>query len=68
MTTIQAEIPTITTERLVLRETRPSDVPALMAMSADPLFTEFIGGPSEPNEARAWLMIARQWGMWCQHN
>ena len=63
MTAIEITVPSVHTERLLLRAANESDVDAFAAMAADPQFTRFIGGPVT-NRAAAWLKVARQLGMW----
>lgn len=56
-------IPTLETERLLLRGYRNDDFDAYAAMWADPVVTRFIGGKPIPREA-AWVRFLRQLGMW----
>lgn len=60
------EIPTLTTERLVLRGYRESDAPALAALHGDPEVIKFLSptGEPEPGLADAWEHIARHVGHW----
>jgi RimJ/RimL family protein N-acetyltransferase len=57
-------IPTLTTERLILRGLREDDAPALAAIHADPEVTRFIRQQPEPSLAKAWDYIAGQIGHW----
>jgi RimJ/RimL family protein N-acetyltransferase len=56
-------IPTIETERLLLRGYRNEDFDAYAAMWADPVVTRFIGGKPISREA-SWVRFLRQLGMW----
>ena len=55
-------IPTLTTERLVLRAFRDDDLDAWAAVLADEEATRFVGGVVGREEA--WLRIARYLGHW----
>lgn len=54
-----APLPTLTTERLLLRPLRDSDAPAFAAINADPEVMEFLPQPSL-GPATSGLMIARR--------
>ena len=60
------EIPTLTTERLVLRGYRESDAPALAALHGDREVIKFLSptGEPEPGLADAWEHIAKHIGHW----
>jgi RimJ/RimL family protein N-acetyltransferase len=47
----QSQLPTLTTERLRLRQRAEQDVPDLMAMDADPAVMQFIGNGRPPEPA-----------------
>ncbi len=49
------DIPTLTTERLILRPYRRSDFARYAAFCADPERTRFMGGPRDAEEAWAWF-------------
>jgi len=57
------DIPTIETERLILRGHTPEDFPAFAAMWADPVVTRFIGGAPLAEED-AWSKYLRVAGHW----
>lgn len=58
-----SDVPVLRTERLVLREHRPDDLPAYAALWADADVVRFIGG--RPLDAEAcWNRILRYRGMW----
>ena len=57
------DIPTIETERLILRGHAPEDFPAFAAMWADPVVTRFIGG-APLSEEDAWAKYLRVAGHW----
>jgi len=57
------DIPTIETERLILRGHTPEDFPAFAAMWADPVVTRFIGGAPLAEED-AWAKYLRVAGHW----
>lgn len=59
-------IPTIETDRLLLRGYRTEDFDAYAAMWADPVVTRFIGGKPISREA-SWVRFLRQLGMWQAH-
>ena len=56
-------IPTLESDRLILRGYRDGDFDAYAAMWADPVVTRFIGGQPISREA-AWTRFLRQLGMW----
>ncbi|BCH28147.1 N-acetyltransferase [Mesorhizobium sp. L-8-10] len=56
-------IPTLDTERLVLRGHRPGDFDAHALMWSDPDVTRFIGGTPFPRD-QAWVRFLRAAGMW----
>lgn len=56
-------IPTIETERLILRGHRVDDFDAHAALWADPVVTRFIGGVPQTRE-QAWVRLLRHLGMW----
>lgn len=58
-----ATIPTVETERFLLRGHRPADLDAYAAMWGDPVVTRFLGSLSMSREA-AWSRLLRQVGMW----
>lgn len=58
-----SNVPVIRTERLVLREHRPDDLPAYAALWANPQVVRFIGGKPLDMEA-CWSRILRYRGMW----
>lgn len=57
------DIPTIETERLILRGHTPEDFPAYAAMWADPVVTRFLGGAPLAEED-AWAKYLRVAGHW----
>lgn len=58
-------IPTLETERLVLRAFRESDLPALAAMQADPEVMRFLGASGAPrNRSDSWVGMAALMGQW----
>lgn len=56
-------IPTLETERLILRGYRLDDFPACAAMWADPEVVRFIGGQPSTQE-QAWARMLRYLGHW----
>jgi len=56
-------VPTIETERLILRPYRRDDFVAYAALFADPEVTRFVGGIPFSRE-QAWTRFLRQIGMW----
>lgn len=60
------QIPTLTTERLILRAWREDDAPALAAIHGDPLVSRYIGvtGDPMPTLSQAWDHIALHTGHW----
>lgn len=56
-------VPTIETERLLLRGLRIDDFDAHAALWADPVVTQFIGGKPLSRE-EAWNGLLRHFGMW----
>jgi RimJ/RimL family protein N-acetyltransferase len=59
-------IPTLTTDRFVLREFREDDVPALTALHSDPDVMRYLrpNGEVEPRPRQAWDYITVQMGHW----
>ncbi len=57
------DIPTLETERLILREHRMADFPAICDMWADPAVTKYIGGKPR-SEEECWLKFLRAAGFW----
>ena len=59
-------IPTLTSDRFVLRAFRESDVPALTALHSDPEVVRYLrpNGEPEPNPRQAWEYIAMHMGHW----
>jgi RimJ/RimL family protein N-acetyltransferase len=60
------QIPTLATDRFVLRAFRESDVPALTALHSDPEVVRFIrpNGEPETKPGQAWEYMAVQMGHW----
>ncbi len=58
MTTLAAEIPTLTTERLVLRAPREEDIGALAAFFADAQYSAGFGGPLARPDAWRWHALS----------
>ncbi|BCH20294.1 GNAT family N-acetyltransferase [Mesorhizobium sp. L-8-3] len=56
-------IPTLETDRLILRAHRPDDFDAHARMWSDPDVTRFIGGTPFPRD-QAWVRFLRIAGMW----
>ena len=61
--TVDLGVPVLQTERLLLREHRLDDFPAIAAMWADPAVTKYIGGNPRPEE-ECWLKFLRAAGFW----
>jgi RimJ/RimL family protein N-acetyltransferase len=59
-------IPTLTTERLILRAYLEDDAPALAAIHGDPQVSRFLGANGEPKASlvEAWDHIAMHLGHW----
>lgn len=59
-------IPTLTSERFILRAFREDDVPALAALHGDPEVMRYLrpNGQVEPRPRQAWDYIAGQIGHW----
>jgi RimJ/RimL family protein N-acetyltransferase len=57
------KVPTIETDRLILRAIRMEDWPPYAAMWADARVTEFIGGAPRPREV-AWAKFGQGAGFW----
>ena len=57
------DIPTIETERLILRGHHVDDFDAHAALWGDPVVTRFIGGVPQTRE-QAWVRLLRHAGMW----
>ena len=61
VSSLQSGVPTLETERLILRVTHPDDFPRFAEMLADPA-THFIGGPLARAEAwRRFLVMPGAW-------
>ena len=60
----QFEIPTVETERLLLRGYRDSDVDALEAMARDPVLAPFVVMNNAPLREACWRSIALWMGHW----
>ncbi|MFZ9415110.1 MAG: GNAT family N-acetyltransferase [Alphaproteobacteria bacterium] len=58
------EIPTLRTQRLVLRAFRADDLPAYAAMLGDPSVARFLGTGKPRDEAESWEAMARALGQW----
>ncbi len=56
------DIPTLETERLVLRAHRSEDFPAYAAMWADPVVTRYF--PNPLSEEESWKKFLRTFGQW----
>ncbi|MDQ3811877.1 MAG: GNAT family N-acetyltransferase [Chloroflexota bacterium] len=61
---LPVEIPTLETERLVLRPLAAADFEAWAEMYADPEFTGSLGYPDPLDRAEAWRMLALVVGHW----
>jgi RimJ/RimL family protein N-acetyltransferase len=57
------EVPTLETDRLVLRGHRPDDLDDCAAMWGDPMVTRFIGGRPFSRE-EVWMKLLRNVGHW----
>jgi RimJ/RimL family protein N-acetyltransferase len=57
------EIPTLRTDRLILRAFRPDDLDALAAMQANPDVRRFLGG-NLLSRAESWSLMERTLGQW----
>ncbi|CAO5152280.1 putative acetyltransferase protein [Frankia sp. AiPs1] len=55
-------VPTVRTERLVLRGWTAADIPAYTAMALNPEMSRYTGSPSD--EASVWRMFTHQIGHW----
>ena len=60
---VDVGVPTLETERLVLRAHQLADFPAIRDMWADPAVTRHIGGKPRPEE-EVWLKFLRTAGSW----
>jgi RimJ/RimL family protein N-acetyltransferase len=59
------EIPTLVTERLLLRPFRPSDIDDYAALNTDPEVLRYLSGGEQPwNRCRAWRHMAFLLGHW----
>ena len=58
------DIPTLTTERLILRPLVAGDFPAWAAMNGDPEFARVFGYPEPLSAEEAWRALALQIGHW----
>lgn len=56
------EVPTLETERLLLRAFRPDDFEPFADFYADAERSKFVGGPAKRNQA--WLILASEIGHW----
>lgn len=57
-------IPTLQSDRLLLRAFDESDVPPLAAMNADPDFTQFLGDGRTLSREETWRQVAFLLGHW----
>src|SRR5262245_60229804 len=64
--TINANIPTLSTDRFVLRAFREDDTPALAKLHSDAEVMRYLGpnGEPQPSLAKAWDYMATQMGHW----
>jgi RimJ/RimL family protein N-acetyltransferase len=58
------QIPTVETERLLLRGFQETDVDALEAMAADPVIAPFVGYAGAPLREACWRSVALWIGHW----
>ena len=59
------EVPTLETERLLLRPFRPGDIDDYAALNADPEVLHYLGGGTEPwDRSRSWRHMAFLMGHW----
>jgi RimJ/RimL family protein N-acetyltransferase len=61
---VEPDIPTVTTERLLLRPFRESDVEPFCALMQDPEVVRFIGDHQVPTLEDCWRAIAASIGHW----
>ncbi len=61
---VDLAIPTIETERLILRPMREADATALFEISQDPEVVRFVGDRHVPTLQEAWRMVAGWIGHW----
>jgi [ribosomal protein S5]-alanine N-acetyltransferase len=59
---MRLQIPSIETERLLLRGPEAGDFPVYRAFFADPVASRFYGGPLD--QERAWRLLATDLGHW----
>jgi|SRR5690348_4616155 RimJ/RimL family protein N-acetyltransferase len=57
-------IPTLDTQRLILRQFRQDDFEALAAIHADPEVMRYLGDGRPKSRAETWLMMASYLGHW----
>ena len=62
--TINANIPTLTADRFVLRGFREDDAPALAKLHGDAEVMRYLSGEPEPSLAKAWDYMALHTGHW----
>ena len=58
------EIPTLHTDRLLLRAVHSDDIDALAAMQANPEVRRFLGDGTLLNREQAWVLMERMLGQW----
>jgi RimJ/RimL family protein N-acetyltransferase len=58
------DIPTLATERLILRPLGPADLDAFAAMQADPAVMRHLGTGETRGRAESWDQMARMLGQW----
>lgn len=58
------DIPTLRTDRLILRAFRPDDLDAYASMQADPEVMRYLGTGVTRTRAESWDAIARMLGQW----